>query len=210
MDVGQGDPLVMETPRLLERRPGLTEQDGIARKAKDKIRPAVGGDHIDNLRGGKMTSAAAQSVGVRPVAPERRQQPDQDQGIVGSRRAGARTQGGRDQGMRRPFENEKRQIVMVLVVIIIERALLLAIRRIIRVVQLQDKGGGGCSVAGDAVGHQGACESLEILAVDVVLETREGRGTGSVVGRLQGTPLHAEFEHGVMAEVMGVMCIRIS
>lgn len=91
MDMGQGDPLVMETPCLLERRRRLTEQDGIARKAKDKIRPALGGDHIDNLRGGTMTIAADQNVGVRPVAPEIRQQPDQDPGIFGSRRAGART-----------------------------------------------------------------------------------------------------------------------
>ena len=30
------------------------------------------------------------------------------------------------------------------------------------------------------------------------------------MGRVQGTPLHPEFEHGVMAEVIGVIRIRIS
>ena len=99
---------------------------------------------------------------------------------------------------------------MGLRVMIIERELLLAIRRIIRVVQIQDNGGGGLSVAGDEVVHQGACESIEVFVVDVVLETREGRGAGSVVGRVQGTPLHPEFAHGVMAEVLGVIRVGIS
>jgi len=67
---------------------------------------------------------------------------------------------------------------MVLIVMIIERELLLAIRRIIRVVQIQDNGGGGLSVAGDEVVHQGVCEAIEVFAVDVVLETRKGRGAG--------------------------------
>ena len=67
---------------------------------------------------------------------------------------------------------------MVLIVMIIERELLLAIRRIIRVVQIQDNGGGGGRIAGDEVVHQGVCEAIEVLAVDLVLETREGRGAG--------------------------------
>jgi len=91
MGLGQRHPLVVETPRLLEGGRGLAEQDGIAREPKDKIRPAGGGDHIDDLRGGTMTIAADQDVGVGPVAPEIRQQPDQDHGIFGPRRAGART-----------------------------------------------------------------------------------------------------------------------
>jgi hypothetical protein len=99
---------------------------------------------------------------------------------------------------------------MVLIVMIIERALLLAIRRIRGVVQSQHNGGGGLSVAGDAVVHQSAGEAREVLAVDWVLETRAGWGTGEGVGRIQGTPLHAEFEHGVMAEMLGVIGIRIS
>ena len=92
MGVSQGDPVVMETARLLEGGRSLTEQDRIAREAKDKIGPAVGGDHVDHLRSRKMTIAADQNMGVGPVAPEIRQQPDQDHGIFGPRRAGARTQ----------------------------------------------------------------------------------------------------------------------
>jgi hypothetical protein len=58
---------------------------------------------------------------------------------------------------------------MVPIVMSIERELRLAIRRLIRVVQLQDKGSGGLRVAGDEVVHQGAWESLEVLAVPGVL-----------------------------------------
>jgi len=36
MGMGQCDPAAMEPPCLLERGRGLTEQDGIAREAKDK------------------------------------------------------------------------------------------------------------------------------------------------------------------------------
>jgi hypothetical protein len=111
--------------------------------------------------------------------------------------------------MRRPFENEERQIAMVLIVMIIERKLLLAIRRIVRVVSIQDNGGGGLGVAGDEVVHQGTCEPIEIVAVDLMLQTRERRGTGSVMGRIQGWPLHAEFKHRVTAETLGVIGVRI-
>ena len=169
MRLSQGYPLVMKTTRRRQGRSPLAEQDGVAGEAKDEIGPAVGRDHIDDLGGSKMTIAAHQNMGVGPVAPEIRQQPDQDHGIFGPRRAGARTEGGRDQGMRRPFEHKERQRAMVLRVMIRERELLLAIRRIIRVVQIQDDGGGGRSVAGDEVVHQGACEAIEVLAVDVVL-----------------------------------------
>ena len=51
MGLGQGDPLVLETPCLLDGGSGLTEQDGIASEAKDKIPPAVGRDHVDDLGG---------------------------------------------------------------------------------------------------------------------------------------------------------------
>ena len=178
MGLGQRHPLGMETPRLLDGGRGLAEQDGIASEAKDKIRPAVGGDHVDDLGGGKMTSAADQNVGVGPVAPQIRQEPDQDHRIFGPGRADARTQVGRDQRMRRPFENEEGQITMVLIVMIIESKLLLPLCWIIRVVYIQDNSGGGLGVAGDEVVHQGAGEPIEIFAVDLVLQTRERRGTG--------------------------------
>ena len=166
--VGQGDALVMQTTRLLEGGSGLPEQDGIASEAKDKIGPASVRDHLDHLGRCKMTIPTAKNVCGGPVVAQIRQQPDQDHRIVCPGGTGTRTQVGRDEGMRRPFKNEERQIAMVLIVMIIERKLLLAIRRIVRVVYIQDNGGGGLGVAGDEVVHQGkvfqSCGS-DILSV---------------------------------------------
>jgi hypothetical protein len=136
MSLGQGAPVVLEPPRLLECGRSLTEQDGIAREAKDTICPAVGGDHIHDFRGRTMTSAADQNVGGGPVAPPIRQQPDQDPGMFGPWRAGAGTEGGHDPGLRRPGKNAQRQIAMILIVMMRKRELLLAIRRILGVVQM--------------------------------------------------------------------------
>jgi hypothetical protein len=210
MEVGQSDPVLMQTPRLLERGRSLTEQDGMAREAKTTLCPAVGGAHSDALRGSTMTIAADQNVGGGPGVPEICQKADQEHGICGPRRAGAGTEKGRDQGLRRPCANAERQRAMLPRVMSIERALLLTIRRIIRGVQSQDNSGGGLNVAGDKVVDQGACEALESSAVDVVFEPREGRSAGAVVGRVQGTPLHPECAHGIMAEVIGVIRICIS
>ena len=70
---------------------------------------------------------------------------------------------------------------MVLIVMIIERKLLLAMRGIIGVVHIEDNGGGGLGVAGDEMVHQGACEPVEVFAVQMVLQTRERGGPRSVV-----------------------------
>jgi hypothetical protein len=79
--------------------------------------------------------------------------------------------------MRRPFENEEREIAMVLIVMIIERELLLAIRWVIGVVQVQDNGGGGLGVAGDEVVHQGPCDTIDVGTVHLMLQTGEGGST---------------------------------
>ena len=58
MSPGQSDPLVMEMTRGLDGGRRLAEQDGVACETKDKIRPAVGGDHGDDLGSSKMTIPA--------------------------------------------------------------------------------------------------------------------------------------------------------
>ncbi len=91
MGTDHGDPLVMEMTRGLEGGSALAEPDGVPREPKDTIGPAVGGDHVDDLGGGKMSIAADQTMRVGPVAPELGQQPDQNHGIFGPRRADAWT-----------------------------------------------------------------------------------------------------------------------
>ena len=53
-------PLLMEAARLLEGGRRLAQQDGITREAKNKIHPAVRGDHVHDLGRSKMTVAADQ------------------------------------------------------------------------------------------------------------------------------------------------------
>jgi hypothetical protein len=177
MGLGQRDPLVMETPHLLDGGSGLAEQDGIAREAKDNIGPASMRDHLDHLWRGKMAIATDEDVRVRPVAVQIRQEPGQDHRIFCPAGTGARAQGGRDQGVRGLCENKEREIAMVLIVMIIKGKLLLPIRGIIGVVYIEDNGGRRLGVAGDKVVHQGARMTIQVFAVHVVLKPGEGRGT---------------------------------
>ena len=66
-------------------------------EAKDHIRPAGGSEHVDDLGGRTMTSAADQHMGVGPVAPQIRQQPDQEHGLFGP---GGRVPGRREAATR--------------------------------------------------------------------------------------------------------------
>ena len=99
---------------------------------------------------------------------------------------------------------------MVLIVMIRERELLRAIGRVIGMIKVEHDGRWRLCVAGNALVHQGHGETIDVLAVYTVLEPRERRGTRSIVGRVQGRSLHPEFEHGVMAEVIGVTRVGIS
>ena len=99
---------------------------------------------------------------------------------------------------------------MVLIVLIIEGKLLLAMRGIIGVVEIEDNGRRGLGVAGDKVVHQGAGETIEVLAVHLVFQTREGGRTRQVLLRVQGAPLDPEFEERVTAETVGVIPVRIA
>jgi hypothetical protein len=51
-------------------------------------------------------------------------------------------------------------------------------------------------VAGDTVVVQRVGESVEVLAVNAVFETRKGGGTRQVLRGVQGKPLHAALQHG--------------
>ena len=208
--LGQGDPVVMETPRGLARGRRLTEPAGMAREAKDTIRLAVGGKHLADRRGGQRTLPAPQQGGVGRVAAARRDQPAQDPGMVSPRRAGPRTSGGGNEGLRRPCANAAWQRAMVLRGMVRKRARLLALRRLSGVVQSQAKGGGWLSGAGDAVVHPGACEARAVGAVEVGRETCEGRRAGSGVGRIAETPLPPACAHGLLAERSCVLRLRIS
>jgi hypothetical protein len=112
------------------------------------------------------------------VAPEIGQQPDQNHGIFGPRRAEARTESGHDEGRRCSLKNEEWQIAVVLIVMIRERQLLLAIRRIIGVIEIKHNGRWRLWIAGDEMLHKSPREPIELLTVDLVPQARARWGTG--------------------------------
>src|SRR5215813_11908989 len=73
------------------------------------------GDDLDDFGGREMTIAADQDMGRGPMAPEIREEADQDHRIFRARGALPRSEEGGDQGVRGPFENKQRQIAMTLV-----------------------------------------------------------------------------------------------
>src|SRR4029453_5601014 len=91
----------------------------------------------------------------------------------------------------------------------IEGKFLLAMDRIIGVIEVQHNGGGRLGIAGDEVVDQRVGESVKILAVDTMFKTGKGRGTCQVLRGIQGGPLHAELQQGVVSETLGIIAIGI-
>ena len=87
--------------------------------------------------------------------------------------------------------------------------LLLAMRRVIGVIEGQPTGGGRLWVAGDDVVNHHAREPGAILAVAAVCQPGKGRGTRQGLRGLQGGPLHTELPQGVVPETLGIMALRI-
>ena len=202
-------PLVREPPRLLEGGSGLAEQDGIPSQAKDKIDPTPMREYVEALWGSNRTIATDQHMGVRPMVPQIRQQPDQEHGLCGPRRASSWTQGDRDQGVRGPFENAEWQRAIVLIVMIREGKLLLPLCGSIGVVEIEDNGWGRLGGTRDAVVHQGRRETIEVLAVYLVFQAGAGGRIGSVLRSVQGGPLHTECDQGGAAAAIGVVPVCI-
>jgi hypothetical protein len=92
---------------------------------------------------------------------------------------------------------------------VIEGKFLLAMSRVIGVIEVKHNGGGGLGGAGDEVVDQGVRESGEILTVDTVFKPGKGRGTRQVLRRLQRGPLHAALQQGVVPEAIGIIAIRV-
>ena len=109
-------------------------------------------------------------MGAWPMVPQIGPQPDEDHGIFGPCGAGARAEVGCYQRVGGAFENEQRQITIVLIVMIIEGKLLLAISGIIGMIKIEHDSRRWLGVAGKKVIHEGRRETIEVLAVDLVFK----------------------------------------
>lgn len=210
MGLRQRPPLLLQTTRFVEDGCSLAEHDGMACEPEDQIGPAPMRDHVDHLRGGAMTVTADQDVGAWPMVTQRGQKPDEDQGLFRTRGAWARAQGGRDQRVGGSFEHAKRQITIVLIVMIIEGKRLLAMGGSIGVIEIEYDGRRGLWVAGHTVIHQGGRETREVLAVSLMCKPRDCGRTCQGLLWGQGAPLAPQCAHRVMAETVGVMSVRIA
>ena len=168
------------------------------------------GDHVQDLGGRKMAVAADQDMGVGPALTQVRQETGQNHGILRACGACPRPEARGDQRMRRSLKDKEGQITIALVVMVIEGEFLLAMRGVIGVIEVQHDGRGGLCVAGNKVVHEGRGETIEVLAVHLVLQPRERGSTGQVVRGLQRKPLHPQLEHGVMPEAIGIVAIGIA
>jgi hypothetical protein len=99
MRLGVGGPLLLEPACFLPDGRRLTEQDGIASQAEDKIDSTAMGQPLAPLGGGKMAVATDKDRGLGPVPPQHGEETHQDHGIFSPRGACARAQAGGDQGV---------------------------------------------------------------------------------------------------------------
>jgi hypothetical protein len=99
---------------------------------------------------------------------------------------------------------------MTLVMMVIEGEFLLAMGRILRVIEVQDNSGRGLGVTGNEVIDERLGEPVEIEAGDAVFEPGEGRGTRQVLRGIERYPLHAELKHGIVPETIGIIAVRIA
>ena len=96
MGVCQGAPLLKEGTGLLHNWGGLTQQHRVARQPKNKIDVAPLREHLYDLWGGEMTVSPDEDMGLRPMAAQIGQEPDQDHGVLRTRGALARAETGGD------------------------------------------------------------------------------------------------------------------
>jgi hypothetical protein len=94
MGLGWGGPLLGEPARLLHEGRSLTEHDGVASQAADKVDPSSRGQHLAHLWGGAMAVPTDEERGPGPVPPPHGEETPQDHGLCSARGARARPQAG--------------------------------------------------------------------------------------------------------------------
>jgi hypothetical protein len=81
--------------------------------------------------------------------------------------------------------------------------------RVISMIEVEPTGGGRLGGAGEAMLDPGLGKSVEVLAVDAVFKTGKGGGTRQGLRGFPGRPLHAELQHRVVPEPLGIIAVRI-
>src|SRR4030095_14502207 len=98
---------------------------------------------------------------------------------------------------------------MALVMLVIEGEFLLAMGRVLRVIQVQDNRRRRFGVTGNEVLDERLGEPVDVLAIHTVLQPREGRSARQGLRGIQRYPLHAELTHGVVPETICIIAIPL-
>ena len=122
-----------------------------------------------------------EAVGLGPMPPERGEETPPAHGLCQPRRARSRAQTGRHERLGGAFAKKPGQGAIAPLVMIRERAFLLALRRVIGMIQVEDKSGGGRGVTRTQGVDKSLRQTVEVLAVATMLKTRERGRTRPVM-----------------------------
>jgi hypothetical protein len=92
---------------------------------------------------------------------------------------------------------------------VIEGELLLPMRRVSGVIEVEHNGGRWRGVTGNKVLHQRLRQAIQVLAVDAVFQAGECGATRQVLRGLQGRPLDPELAQGVVPKALGIIAVGI-
>jgi hypothetical protein len=188
----------------------MAEEHGMASQAEDERDPAPLGEHLQHFWRGAMTVTAHENRGLRPVAPQIREEADQAHRIFHATGPLPRPEARHHSGMGGPCANAQRQRAITLIVMVREGTLLLAMRGVCRMVEVEDNRRGGLRVAGKKLVHKRLRETREIGAGHAVFEPRERRGTRQVLRGIQRAAFHAQLQQGIIPQTVGIIAVRIA
>jgi hypothetical protein len=92
---------------------------------------------------------------------------------------------------------------------IIERELLLAVGRIVWMLEVEHDGRRRLRGAGDEVGSQRPGQPIEVLTIHTVFKPREGGRTRQVLLRSQGRTLTPQLKQWIATEAVGSIAVGI-
>jgi hypothetical protein len=93
---------------------------------------------------------------------------------------------------------------------VIEGQFLLAMRRVLGVIEVKNNRRWRLRVAGNEVVNKRMREAVEIGASHAVFEPGEGRSTRQGLSRIKRDAFDAQLEHGIVPETIGIIAIRIA
>src|SRR5215470_8685573 len=93
---------------------------------------------------------------------------------------------------------------------VIEGQFLLAMRRVLGVIEVKNNRRWRLGVAGNEVVNKRMREAGEIGASHAMFEPGECRSTRQVLSRIKRDAFDAQLEHGIVPETIGIIAIRIA